>query len=68
MTTTDEIRDVLLSDYGQSSSVPSAVNQMMTDFAVGFRDALDINLGVGYVNENTIPHQQIQNACENSCF
>ena len=64
MTTTDEIRDVLLSDYGNASSVPSAVNRMMTDFAVGFRDALDINLGVGYVNENTIPHGQIQDACE----
>lgn len=62
--TTDEIRDVLLSDYGNASSVPSAVNRMMTDFAVGFRDALDINLGVGYVNENTIPHQKIQHACE----
>lgn len=62
--TTDKIRDVPLSDYGKASSVPSAVNQMMTDFAVGFRDDLDINLGVGYVNENTIPHQQIQDACE----
>lgn len=62
--TTDEIRDVKLSNYGKASSVPSAVNQMMTDFAVGFRDELDINLGVGYVNENTIPHQQIQDACE----
>ena len=58
------IRDVSLSEYGNSSSVPSAVNRMMTDFAVGFRDGYDINLGVGYVNENTIPHQQIQKACE----
>lgn len=59
-----KIQDVLLSDYGQASSVPSAVNRMMTDFAVGFRDRYDINLGVGYVNETTIPRQQIQTACE----
>ena len=59
-----KIKDVLLSDYGKVSSIPSAVNRMMTDFAIGFRDGYDINLGVGYVNETTIPHQQIQNACE----
>lgn len=59
-----KIQDVLLSEYGKASSVPSAVNRMMTDFAVGFRDGYDINLGVGYVNETTIPRQQIQTACE----
>lgn len=59
-----KIQDVSLSDYGKTSSVPSAVNRMMTDFAVGFRDGYDINLGVGYVNETTIPHHQIQTACE----
>ncbi len=59
-----KIRDVLLSEYGKASSVPSPVNRLMTDFAVGFRDGRDINLGVGYVNEQTIPHQQIQHACE----
>ena len=59
-----KIRDIVLSAYGKASSVPSPINQLMTDFAVGFRDECDINLGAGYVNEQTIPHQQIQLACE----
>ena len=59
-----KISDVLLSEYGKASSIPSPVNRMMTDFAIGFRDGYDINLGVGYVNESTIPRQQIQTACE----
>lgn len=58
-----KIDDIRLSDYGKASSIPAPVNQMMTDFAVGFRDGYDINLGVGYVNENTIPRLDIQTAC-----
>ncbi len=58
-----KIRNIVLSDYGKASSIPSPVNRMMTEFAVGFRDGIDINLGVGYVNEDTIPRQQIQVAC-----
>ena len=59
-----KIRDVLLSEYGKASSVPSPINRLMTGFAVDFRDGCDINLGAGYVNERTIPRQQIQSACE----
>ncbi len=59
-----KISDVSLSEYGKASSIPSPVNRMMTDFAIGFRDEDDINLGVGYVNESTIPRQQILIACE----
>ncbi len=51
-----------LSEYGQRSSIPSPVSRMMAEVAAEFRVDKDINLGVGYVNENTIPRKKILKA------
>ena len=51
--------DTVLTAYGRASLQPALVNQMMADCAGDFRDDIDINLGIGYVNERTIPNAGI---------
>lgn len=58
------MQDIVLSDYGNASAEPSPVSRMMAAFAIDFRDEVDINLGVGYVNEQTLPKQQIARALQ----
>lgn len=54
--------DFQLSDLAKNSLIPSAVNQLTAEFAEDFREGIDINLGVGYVNDKTIPFEAINKA------
>lgn len=48
-----------LSTYGELSLESSPINKMTETFSRDFREGIDINLGVGYVNDETIPNQEL---------
>jgi DNA-binding transcriptional MocR family regulator len=49
-----------LSDYGALSIEQSPIGSMTADFSTAFRKGIDINLGVGYVNDDTIPSNELR--------
>jgi len=55
---------IRFSNYGRAASNPSPVNAMNRAFASDFRDGIDVNLGVGFVNEDTIPSDLIREAVD----
>jgi len=53
------------SDYGHSLLTASPVSQLMASFARTFRPGIDINMGVGFVNEQTLPYDYLSQAIAN---
>lgn len=56
--------NIRLSKYGNAATRPSPVSELLLQFASDFRDGFDINLGVGYVNEETMPVNRLTEAMQ----
>lgn len=52
----------LLSPYGARCTVPSPAGRMMAAVSAQLRPGVDVNLGVGYVNEATLPVDAVRDA------
>ncbi len=63
----ENIKDIELSEFATKSLIPSPVAKMTGEFAKTFRDGIDINLGVGYVNEETMPNEEVIDAIQYVC-
>lgn len=48
-----------LSPFGKKSCTTSPINAMTAAFSHNFREGIDINLGVGYVNNTSIPQEKL---------
>jgi 2-aminoadipate transaminase len=52
------------SSYGDKLTVKAPVSVLMASFARDFRPGVDINVGVGYVNEETLPYHAVIEATQ----
>ncbi len=54
--------EISLSSYGKQLLIPAPITALMEEIAKSFRPEKDINVGVGYVCEETIPKELIVEA------
>lgn len=52
------------STYGEKLNEKAPVSHLMASFARDFRPEVDINVGVGFVNEETLPYQAVIEATQ----
>jgi DNA-binding transcriptional MocR family regulator len=52
------------STYGETLNDKAPVSHLMASFARDFRPKIDINIGVGFVNEETLPYEAVAEATQ----